>query len=74
MHELWPDILVRESKMWLFNVFAVNINQFEVPARLSRGPEFSCNYLINYTVGFKVLGIINFLITTEKSYSWGNVT
>ena len=39
---------------------------FHVSERLHAGPEFSGNYLVDYTIGSIILLHYNYLITTEK--------
>ena len=67
-HEVRPAVLVRECSTQLVmysldtyvRYFTYYIN-FQVSERLRKGPGFSGNYLIDYTIGF----IIHYTISTS---------
>ena len=58
--EVQPAVLVRESStqlvMYLLDTcvgyYTYYYTDFQVSERLHEGPEFSGNYLIDYTIGF----------------------
>ena len=68
MREVRPSLLIREGKTLLVRYSLDTraryfINKFQVSKGLHRGPEFSHNYLIDYTIGFIIITLIAAIVT-----------